>query len=431
MSFLFRNAADRNFGDWEGQADLEQFLENSDYEGRSFNQFMKEASTWSSVFGHVWVIMTKPDVGAQTLAQEQEAEVRPYINVITPMVVNDWTWHRHLNGSYELVYIRYIEDVLDKMTIVKEWSPTEIKTWVLDDQRKEAQVQKIEPNGLGIVPAVCVYNRKSIVRGQGISDIQDIADMQRMIYNLTSEAEQSHRMDGHPTLVVPPTAQLGSGAGGLIVLQDGSDPALNPYYLEHSANSVGSIRDTIQSLIDSINAMANVGSVRALRAPTAMSGVALETEFQLLNARLAEKADELELAEEQIWRLFGRYQGRTWDGYIKYPDSFSMRDTQREYTELQTAKSAATDPSVFQIIDYRLKQLMEDPRLPEPGTELAAAGYEEAGNAFALTPENTALAGVVTGVPGAGSADLQYPPQAAGATGTPEAVDFNSLPKGA
>jgi hypothetical protein len=55
------------------------------------------------------------------------------------------------------------------------------------------------------------------VRGQGISDINDIADVQRMIYNLTSEIEQSIRMDGHPTLVVPPTAQLGSGAGGVIV----------------------------------------------------------------------------------------------------------------------------------------------------------------------------------------------------------------------
>jgi hypothetical protein len=425
LSFLFRTDADRNFGEWEGMADLDQFLENTDYEGRSFNQFMKEVAQWTSVFGHTWVLMTKPDIGATTLAQELEAEVRPYLNVITPMVVNDWTWHRHLNGAYELVYIRYIEDVLDKMTIVKEWTPTEIKTWILDDQRKEAQIHKVEPNGLGIVPAICVYNRKSIVRGQGVSDITDIADVQRMIYNLTSEIEQSIRMDGHPTLVVPPTAQLGSGAGGMIILQDGSDPALNPYYLEHSANSVASIRDTIKDLTDSINSMANVGSVRAVRAPTALSGIALETEFQLLNARLSEKADGLELAEEQIWRLFGKYQGRVWDGYIKYPDSFSMRDVQREATELSTVKSAATDAAVFQLVDYRLRELLNDPRLEMSSTQAAASGYEEAGNAFALTPENT----IPTSTTAQGGPIESGAPTSAPATGTPEAVAFNTLPK--
>lgn len=389
MSFLFRNDPDRNFGQWEGIADLDQFLENTDYEGRSFNAFMKETAIWASVFGHTWVIMNKPDIGATTLAQELESEVRPYMNLMSPLVVNDWAWHRHPNGAYELIYIKYIEDVLDKMTVVKEWTKDEIKTWLLDDQRKEATIKSVEKNGLGIVPAICVYNRKSIVRGQGVSDINDIADMQKMIYNMTSEIEQSIRLDGHPSLVVPPTAQLGSGAGALIVLQDGSDPGLNPYYLQTNGANVTSIRDNIADMIDSINTMANVGSVRAVKAPTAMSGVALETEFQLLNARLSEKADSLELAEEQLWRLFGMYQGRVWDGYVKYPDSFSMRDVQREFTQLQTAKAAATDPTVYQVIDYRLRELLEDPRLPEAGSEQAAAGFEEAMNAFLLTPEET------------------------------------------
>jgi hypothetical protein len=382
LSFLFRNDIERDFGTWEGSADLEQFLKDADYEGRNFNSFMKEVATWCSVFGHTWVLMTKPNIGAETLAQEQAANVRPYVNVITPMVVNDWTWHRNLNGSYDLVYIRYIEDVLDKMTIVKEWTPTEIRTWVLDDQKKEARVQKIEPNGLGRVPAICVYNRKSIVRGQGVSDVTDIADVQRMIYNLTSEIDSSIRMDGHPTLVVPPTAQLGSGAGGMIILQDGSDPALNPYYLEHSSNNVTSIRDTITDLIERIDQMANTGAVRGVKTQSMASGVAMETEFQLLNARLSEKADSLELAEEQIWKLFGMYQGREWTGFVKYPDSFSMRDVQREYTELNTAKSAASSPEALAVIDYRVRELLDDPNLPsEPGSHLAGQGFNSQGPA--------------------------------------------------
>lgn len=380
LSFLFRNDIERNFGTWEGQADVQSFLADADFEGRSFNAFMKEVATWSSVFGHTWVLMNKANSGAQSLGQEIDMGVRPYLSVITPMVVNDWNWRRNLNGSYELVYIRYIEEVVAKMTIVKEITPEEIRTWALDDEKKEAHIQAIEPNTLGRVPAICVYNRKSIVRGQGVSDLQDIADVQRMIYNLTSEVEQSIRLDGHPTLVVPPTAQIGSGAGGMIVLQDGSDPALNPYYLEHNSNNVDAIRNTINDLTDKIDKMANTGAVRGVRSQSMTSGVAMETEFQLLNARLSEKADSLELAEEQIWRLFGLYQGRAWEGAVKYPDSFSMRDVQREYNELVTAKTASSSQEALAVIDYRVRELLDDPNLPaEPATHLAGQGFTPSG----------------------------------------------------
>jgi hypothetical protein len=248
LSFLFRQDIERNFGSWEGQADVESFLMDADYEGRTFDAFMKEVAQWASVFGHTWILMTKPNIGAQTLGQEQEAGVRPYVNCVSPLVVNDWTWERNLNGSYDLVYIKYIEEVLENMTIVKEWTPTEIRTHVLDDERKEAHVKSIEPNTLGMIPAVQVYNRKSLVKGQGVSDINDIADVQRMIYNLTSEIEQSIRLDGHPTLVVRSTDQLGSGAGALIITQEGADPAAKPYYLEHSAAGVDNIRNAIKDL---------------------------------------------------------------------------------------------------------------------------------------------------------------------------------------
>ena len=377
MSFLFRQDIERDFGDWEGMMDLQSFLEDTDYDGRNFNTFMKEAATWASVFGHTWVIMNKANVGAQTLAQEMEAGARPYMNIVSPLVVNDWTWERKISGEYELVYIKYIEDVLDKMTILKEITPTEIKTWILDDTKKEAHVKSVEVNGLGQVPAVLIYSKKSLVRGQGISDIGDIADVQRMIYNLTSEIEQSIRLDGHPTLVVPPTAQLGSGAGGLIILQDGSDPALNPYYLEHNASGVQQIRETIAQLSEAIDKMANTGGVRGVRTQAMASGVAMETEFQLLNARLAEKADCLENSEEQIWELFAAYQGREFTGFIKYPDSFSLRDVQREYNELVTAKTAASNPATLALIDYRVRELLDDPSLPpEPMSHLAGQGME-------------------------------------------------------
>jgi hypothetical protein len=363
MSFLFREGPEREFYSWTGQQDVENFLMDCDLEGRSFDAFMKDVSIWSSVFGHCWVIMTKPNIGAQTMAQELAAGVRPYVNLITPLVVSDWRWEREASGRYKLVYLKYIEEIVDKVTVIKEWYPDRICTWEMYDEKQEAYLKLEESNQLGMIPAVLVYNRRSVVKGIGVSDINDIADVQKMIYNLTSENEQAIRLGTHPTLVVPSTAQVGSGAGAMIMLQEGADPGQNPYALEFSNAAVGSIHSSVEKLIESIDRMANTGGVRVTAAKTS-SGVAQEVEFQLLNAKLSEKASNLELAEEQIWELFGVYQQRTWDGEIEYPNSFSIRDDQREFQQLAQAKSAATSPEALAVIDFRVREMLDDPTLP-------------------------------------------------------------------
>ncbi len=358
-SFLFRENPERDFESWEGSWDVEDFLKDCDYEGRSFNDFMREVSVWTSVFGHSWIIMTKPDVGATTQAQEQASGVRPYVNLITPLVCSDWTWRRTSRGAYELVYLKYVEEVVDRLQVVKIWRPDTIETWEMNQVDRTANLRSTEVNKLGIIPAVLVYNQRSIEKGIGVSDINDISDISRMIYNMTSENEQAVRLGTHPTLVVPPTAQIGAGAGAMIVLQEGSDPGLNPYALEFSSSAVDSIHSTVKRLEEQIDKISNTGGIRTTSVRE-MSGVALETEFQLLNAKLATKADNLELAEEQIWRLFGIYQGRTWEGEVKYPDSFNIRDTNREIDELVKAKSAATDARVLAAIDHEILEVLDE-----------------------------------------------------------------------
>jgi hypothetical protein len=91
----------------------------------------------------------------------------------------------------------------------------------------------------------------------------------------------------------------------------------------------------------------------------------METEFSLLNARLSEKADNLELAEEQMWQFWFEYQGEQWMGSIDYPGSFNIRDTSKEIEQLKIAKDTATDPVVLRKIDEHILQWMgEEDELP-------------------------------------------------------------------
>lgn len=358
-SFLFRQEPERLYGMMEGWPEVDDFVRDADLDGRSLNSFMKDVSTWASVFGHCWVLVTKPNLGFTTRAEEMAAGVRPYVNLLTPINVLDWKFERELNGRYQVSYLKYVEEINGSVQTIKEWHNDRIETWEVDFDKRTVNNHYVESNGLGKIPAVIAYGSRSNVRGLGVSDISDIAHLQQLIYNLTSEVEQTIRMDSHPSLVKTPETNAGTGAGSIISMPENLDPGLKPYLLEYNGASVDAVYKAIEHATDAIDKLGNTASVRAQKSQV-MSGIAMETEFQLLNAKLSEKADNLELAEEQIWCLWAEYMGCYWDGEIDYEDNFSIQDEQNEYTKLQTAKQAATGPEAMAVIDQMLINLITD-----------------------------------------------------------------------
>lgn len=366
-AFLFREPCERDYGSIDSDPSLKPFLKDADLDGRSLDNFMKEVSTYSSIFGHCWMIVAKPNSNARTRAEELQQEIRPYLNLVTPINVLDWEWKRSISGYHYLSYIKYIEDSeYENFTVIKEWTEDEIKTHIVDEEGKEIRETIVDQNQLGRIPAIPVYSHRSPYRGIGISDIEDIADHQKKIFNELSEVEQAIRINGHPSLVKTAEVEASAGAGAIIQMPENMDPGLKPYMLAVSTNTTA-IYESIQNSVDAIDRMANTGAVRAKSTRT-MSGVAMEVEFSMLNSRLSEKADNLELAEEHMWRIWAQYQGKAWDGEVDYPNSFAIHDIDREFENLVKAKNASTNPIVANYIDHEILELLgedADEILPE------------------------------------------------------------------
>jgi hypothetical protein len=108
-----------------------------------------------------------------------------------------------------------------------------------------------------------------------------------------------------------------------------------------------------------IDRMAHLGSVRAVEQRQG-SGIRLQSEMLQLDSRLSEKSKHLQLAEEQIWRLFAQWQNINWDGEVKYPNVFNIRDRNYEMDILKkAADSKPEDPRVKQMIDQKLVEVIE------------------------------------------------------------------------
>ena len=345
-SFIFKNPPSRDLGNLQNTPFIEDLLKDADHDGRSFNAFMKDVATYASIFGHSWVVVSKPDVGAITMADEYAMGVRPYLNMLSPLMVLDWRWKRDITGKYSLVYFKYIEEVNGDDHVVREWTNEEICTYYINKKAKSYD-KIVEANGLGKIPCVPVYNQRSIIRGIGKSDIVDIADQAKYIYNMLSELEASIRLDSHPSLVKTENTLAGTGPGSIIQVSEDLDPGLKPYILSATGANVNQILDAIKHSIESIDKMASLGSMRATES-TSMSGVAMQTEFQMLGSKLSEKAASLELAEENIWRLVCEYSNVEYDCFIEYADSFNIRDRDADLEFLIKARTSGVTTQGFQ-----------------------------------------------------------------------------------
>ena len=346
-SFLFRVKASRDFGSMADEPTLDSFLKDADLEGNNFTSVMKQAQTYASIYGHCFLILDKPKVTTNTRAEELDQDIRPYLSILTPENVLDWNFKREINGKYYLDYLKVREEVdRNGGTYFRMWYPDRIDTVYMKDDKTEPQIIDTADNLIGKIPAVILYNAKSHKRGIGQSDLMDIADLQKSIYNEYSEIEQLIRLTNHPSLVKTPSVNASAGAGAVIEMPDELEPNLKPYLLQPSGQNLQAIMESINNKVNSINRIAHTGAVRTQKTGIT-SGVALQTEFELLNARLSEKADNLQIAEEQLFRLYALFQNATFDGEINYPDSFNIRDYASDLMYFQQAKALNIGSSTF------------------------------------------------------------------------------------
>ena len=360
-SFLFRVKASRDFGSMADEPSLESFLKDADLEGNNFNSVMKQAQNYAAIYGHVFMVLDKPAIQTRTRADELNQEIRPYISIVTPENVLDWNFKREVNGKYYLDYLKVREEVdKDGGTYFRLWFPDRIETIYSKDDRSDPTTIDTVDNLIGKIPAVILYNSKSHKRGIGQSDLQDIADLQKSIYNELSEIEQLIRLTNHPSLVKTPSVNASAGAGAVIEMPDEMDSNLKPYLLQPSGQNLNGLMDSINHKVDAINRIAHTGAVRTTKQQVS-SGIALQTEFELLNARLSEKADNLEIAEEQLFRCYAMFQNTTFDGEINYPDSFNIRDYASDLIYFQQAKAMSIgSPTFNKEVDKEIARAVVD-----------------------------------------------------------------------
>lgn len=370
-SYLFRSVPKRTLSNLLNQPDVTSFLSDVDRNGTDINAFMKKIVDGVMVYGSMWLVVDRPAYRTLTRAEELQLGIRAYVNAYVPSNVLDWEFEPDITGRNVLTCLKIVEHSGEDMDQLVIWYPdTVCRYWVekkefnrqINDLQGEAEVEygkiiRAEEyfNPLGYIPAI------HINVDNGHSQIADIADTQRSIYNRLSELEQAIRISGHPTLVKTVSTKASAGAGAVINVEEDMPPELRPYLLQPSGSTIDSILKAIQMDVEAIDKMAHVSGIRGT-VGTPMSGVALQTEMQMLNSRLSDLAEILQEAEYKIWELFTAWQGLTPDRdfYIEYEKSFDIRDKHSDLELLRRANEFTINNMLKKEIQKQIAKLLVD-----------------------------------------------------------------------
>ena len=352
-SFLFRTLPKRELGLLINNPLVNAWLYDTDQEGQSLDSFLKTANDLAMVHGSSWILIDKASYKVETEAEAIALGIRAYAAVYTPQNVLDFYWERNIAGKMELEYIKVKESENDEYVTFTCWHKGYIEKYKVTKD-KQGNLEKIVEheeyeNPLGYIPFVFHAPLKSPTKGVGLSLIADVANQQKFIYNCASEIEQHLRISSHPTLVKPTSTDAVAGAGSILNLDESVDPGLKPYLLSPALSTTDSILKAIDNAVNSIKRMTHTSAIQATTG-SPMSGVALQTERQLLNAKLSDMADTLKETEYQMWITWLDWQALSMpeDFNLEYPETFDMRDEMLELEFLMKARSSGVSNQMFQ-----------------------------------------------------------------------------------
>jgi hypothetical protein len=347
VSHLYKTPPKRDYGDLKDEPLFESFLKDSDLEGSTFSSFMRNAQRLASVYGRVSVVIDKPLDTAQTKADELENDIRPYLSLVTPDNVLDWEFEREPSGRQVLKMVK----IKESKTEYRIWTRLAWELWIIEEGEKESKAVLMDSgtHGLGIVPVVNVYNKSKITDMIGVSDIQDIADINKNIYYLCSDSTEIIENTAFPMLAVPyeKGSEQDKEVGPRNILQfDPEQPNAKPFFIEAPHSSLAEIREWIMQSVREIHRIARLGGlVSTTETKQPWSGIALEIKNEQLYAALIEKADNMEEAETKILNVVALWLDTDFDGNIDYPENFSISDVNEDFERAIRSLTEVTIPS--------------------------------------------------------------------------------------
>jgi len=377
-----------------------EWAEDVDGQGEELDDFVERAMRESRIMGRWFVIAdtTKPEQ-AMTMSQARAAGSRMVLRHVHPANVVDWA------DDWSWMLCRH--DGLGEHGALRLWDQAAFQTAWLDAKGKVASVGAPEAHGWDSCP---------LVRVHGESLIEDVAEMNKAMYNIDSVLrEESNKQTftswaavGISSDEIEDRCYNATGSRKLLCV---NKKDVTFHQLSGDVSQAESLRQTLE--MDRRDVYGMVG----LRVPDAVvrpeSGTALRIRFSETAALAERMADDAERLESDVVDLWNSANSAG-VAHPEYPEEFDEEDLQQELKDALDMVGSRAFPDTVKaevVVQYVKKKLhgMEPAVLAmlEQDVRAAFASGEAA-------PEPPAVPGAPGTTPGGAREKAEHPQLAPG-----------------
>jgi hypothetical protein len=341
--YLFTSEPKSYFASLADDELLAMFLADCDKYGNSFENIVKLQSRTASIQGHAGFLVWRAALPVESMADQLAAKDYPVISTYSALNILDWR-----EEGYRLIYLK-LQEGSDYRII----TPEMMELWRIIDG--EAVLIEQADNPLGEIPFVWLINDREGASVIGRSDIEGVAKIDKSIVNNLSQIEEVIQYAAFPMMRAPRKTPGTTPAEDLVgvtaVLEfDPNKPDAKPDWLEAKcAEPVDAILRVLEfKTLEAYRSQNVTGLVSS--GSRANSDQASAREFQMLNARLSNKSEQLERAQMQIMGYWAAWLGLKWDGAIERPHDFDIENLKADLDNLIIATSLVKSRTFGQIV---------------------------------------------------------------------------------
>lgn len=349
-----------------------EYLLDRAHKNKSLDAFMMNVSIYSLLYT-CGILVDAPDDAQEyaTLADRQAAGKNPYCVFYHPFQICDFAFDDE--GCLEWILLdNSYTDSCDPYSDAKKISTRRLWTEEFyqdfyangDDKNREYSCDEPVMHGLGKVPFIFV-NWKD-VNDDYIADspFEDIALLDRHIYNLLSYLDEMLASGTFKTLFFPLSPGEGvpedlkkNGIGNLTVTPYDGSLSNKPFFDGPNLTEINPFIQAMQIYEKQI--LSKVGLDKDTEKSFAQSGIAKSLEYKKAESLLKLGAIQMENTEKEIFRLCALWEGKQFTGDITYSKTFSSDDIDAASKRLlamfsempyQTVKNASAKELVNKLL---------------------------------------------------------------------------------
>lgn len=310
------------------------FVRDCDLYKSSFGTFILGQQRETSIYGHVGILVDKPNVDFETKEEEIQRRIYPYISAYSPLNILDWKEERDEYNRPFLSYLKLKED----NGVYRLWYPDKWELWEIqtDNNGVEAAIKvDSDVNPLNEIPFVWFYNLKSNTNYIGLSDISKVSYIDFSIVRNLSQGEEIIDYSAFPMMRKPRNVRSvgdDDDVGPTVVLTyDKEYPESKPDWLEAKCKEpIDALLLWLDRKVREIYRSINSGGIASTEVSAdAKSGIALSMEFRLLNRKLVGKGENVANVKKEITRLWLKWENeeeKIKDITYMPPDTYDVKN---------------------------------------------------------------------------------------------------------